>query len=95
MYPTIVLEPNHKIIAKEGFSSLEKSLSFRSPIYQIRCSDPCLGKYTWFREPRIHIFIELDIRPNIQYKTGLNCKLKQLPTTLSLQYDENTKFEYR
>lgn len=27
-YPTVVLEPNHKIIGKEGFGSLEKSLGF-------------------------------------------------------------------
>jgi len=34
-FPTVILGPNHKIIAKEGFSSLEKALSFRSPIYKI------------------------------------------------------------
>ncbi|CAL1677455.1 unnamed protein product [Lasius platythorax] len=45
-YPTMILGSNHKIIAKEGFGSLEKSLNFRSPIYKICCSDPCLGKYT-------------------------------------------------
>lgn len=94
-FPTVILAPNHKIIAKEGFSSLEKALGFRSPIYKIRCCDPCLGKYTWFREPRIHIFIELDIRPNNQYKIGLNCRVEQLPTTLKFQCDEDENFEYR
>ncbi|XP_077270779.1 uncharacterized protein LOC143901979 [Temnothorax americanus] len=94
-FPTVILQPNHKIIAKEGFSSLEKALDFRSPIYKIRCCDPCLGKYTWFREPRIHIFIEFDIRPNIQCKTGLNCRLEQLPTTLKFESDEDKSFEYR
>lgn len=32
-YSTVVLEPNHAIIGKEGFGSLEKALGFRSPIY--------------------------------------------------------------
>lgn len=94
IYPTVILEPNHKIIGKEGFGSLEKSLFFRSPIYKVCCENPCLGKYTWFREPRIHIFIELDIRPNLQ-STSLSCMLKQMPTTIRLQCDENTSFEYR
>ncbi|CAL1672428.1 unnamed protein product [Lasius platythorax] len=95
VYRTRKNAPNHKIIAKEGFSSLEKALSFRSPIYKIRCCDPCLGKYTLFREPRIHIFIELDIRPNIQCKIGLNCRVEQLPTTLKFQYNDDESFEYR
>lgn len=94
-YPTIVLEPNHAIIGKEGFGSLEKSLGFRSLIYQVHCGDPCLGKYTWFKELRKHIFIELDIRPDIRYLTGLTCRIEQMPTTLHLQYNEETNFEYR
>ncbi|EZA47774.1 hypothetical protein X777_15192 [Ooceraea biroi] len=92
-YPTVVLEPNHKIIGKEGFRSLEKSLFFRSPSYHIRCKDPCLGKYTLFKEPGIYIFIELDIRPNLQ-SNSLSCMLDRMPTTLGLQCDENT-IEYR
>jgi len=59
-FSIVVLEPNHKIIGKKGFGSLEKSLGFLSSIHNIRCNDPCLGQYTWFREKSIHIFIELD-----------------------------------
>ncbi|EZA48656.1 hypothetical protein X777_13258, partial [Ooceraea biroi] len=73
--------------------SLEKSLFFRSPSYHIRCKDPCLGKYTLFKEPGIYIFIELDIRPNLQ-SNSLSCMLDRMPTTLGLQCDENT-IEYR
>lgn len=94
-FPTVILGPNHKIIVKEGFSSLEKALGFTSPIYKIRCCDPCLGKYTWFKEPRIHILIELDIRPYIQCNIGLNYKVEQLPTTIKLQCNEDKSSEYR
>jgi len=94
-FPTVILGSNHKIIANEGFSSLEKALGFKSPIYKIHCCDPCLGKYTWFREPRNHLFIELDIRPNIQCKIGLNCRVEQLPTILKFQCNEDESFEYK
>lgn len=51
-YSTIILEPNHEIIGKESFGSLEKFLGFRSPIYQVHLGIPAKGKCTWFKEPK-------------------------------------------
>ncbi|XP_077264226.1 uncharacterized protein LOC143898533 isoform X2 [Temnothorax americanus] len=93
-YGTIILAPNHRNIANKGFGYLETALHFRSPIFKIKCRDPCLGQYTWLREPGNHIMIELDIRSNIKCTTGKTCALKQMPATLILQH-EDISFEYR
>lgn len=41
-YETIVLAP---IIVNKGFSYLETALCFRSPIFNIKCCDPCMGAF--------------------------------------------------
>lgn len=94
-YGTICLAPNHRIIANKGFGYLETALHFRSPIFKIKCRDPCLGQYTWLRKPGNHIMIELDIRSTLKCTTGKTCALKQMPATLTLQHDEDISSEYR
>jgi hypothetical protein len=94
-YETITLAPNHKNITNKGFGYLETALHFRSPIFNIKCRDPCVGKYTWLREPRNHIMIELDIRSDITYTTGKTCSLKQMPATLTLKHGEDISSKYR
>ncbi|EZA50231.1 hypothetical protein X777_11069 [Ooceraea biroi] len=45
-YGTIVLAPDHKAIVNKGFSYLETALHFRSPVFKIKCPDPCvIGEY--------------------------------------------------
>ena len=53
---------NQDIIAEQGFGQLQKALSFRPCISDVRCFDPCSGYYTSTKNPNTHIIIELDIR---------------------------------
>ncbi|KAL0130293.1 hypothetical protein PUN28_002128 [Cardiocondyla obscurior] len=94
-YNDILIAPNHKIIVKKGFSYLKTVLNFYSPIFRIKCHEPCMGVYTWLRRPQIHIMIELDIRSNLQCVTGHSCLIKEMPTTLQLEHDKNISSKYK
>jgi len=75
----ITLMLNHNIIIAKGFRALQKTLKFREIIYIKRCQ--CGGCSVLITETNFHIFIELDIRANLQ-STAKFCKLKELPTML-------------
>jgi len=75
----ITLMSNHSIIIEKGFRALQKALKFHEIIYNKRCQ--CGGCSVLITETNFHIFIELDIRANLQ-STAKSCKLKELPTML-------------
>jgi len=77
----LTLMLNHKIIIKKGFHALQKALKFREIIYK-RCQ--CGGHSVLTTEINYHIFIELDIRTNLQ-STSKSCKLENLPIILTLK----------
>lgn len=77
----LTLRPNHKMIIHKGFRALQKALKFHDVTYNKKCQ--CGGCSVLTTETSHHIFIELDIRENLQSATK-SCKLKELPTMLTL-----------
>lgn len=80
------LSVNHKTIGRNGFGALEKAIQFHSRIYKIRCpKKECNGIATEINLTNFHIFIELDIRPQIQMTAGMKCTLGDFPIILNLE----------
>ena len=84
---TIVAVPqlcvNHQIIGYKGFGALEEAIQLN--LHKIQCrNDNCYERCTTSFMPNFHVFIELDIRPGITYKSGLNCQLKDIPPLINL-----------
>lgn len=77
----LTLMPNHTTIIKKGFRVLNKALQFHEITYNKRCQ--CGGCSILITETNCHIFIELDIRPNL-HSDSKSCKLEELPSMLML-----------
>ena len=81
---------NHNIIKKDGFSALQKALLFSERSTKLlQChKEKCSGSCSRQRIYNNQIFIELDIRENINAVTGIKCELKDFPIKLNLNTDE-------
>ena len=97
-YSCTLIAPNHQIIGREGFGSLEKALDFRECIRKIKCQKKnCVGLYTLYSTPSFHLFIELDIRPTTKFGIAsqrLKCRLRQIPVKVRLRQQDETYIEY-
>ncbi|XP_053595597.1 uncharacterized protein LOC106693211 isoform X2 [Microplitis demolitor] len=93
-----VLTVNHKTIDRCGFIALEKALSFYNKIFNVQCRFCNKAKATRVTVPKEYLFLELDIRGNINASSGKRCKLSQFPIHLNLKITDNrseTTLSYR
>ncbi|XP_036322498.1 uncharacterized protein LOC118736541 [Rhagoletis pomonella] len=75
---------NHKILARKKFGALEEALEYHQRLYKVKCQqDQCPGSCIVDLVVDLHIFIELDIHPELTCKASLRCKLRDFPTNLN------------
>ena len=79
----IIVEVNHKIILENGFSALQEAFDkhndWKKKLCINNCSNYCQTKLCTFNT---QVFIELDVRPNIESSNGICGKLCDFPIYL-------------
>ncbi|XP_015123412.1 uncharacterized protein LOC107045603 isoform X2 [Diachasma alloeum] len=76
---------NHKTIGRLKFGALQEALEHHSRLWKVKCSEKkCPGSCTVDIILNFHIYIELDIRPNVRAEVSLRCKLRDFPIHLNL-----------
>ncbi|KAK0072705.1 hypothetical protein PV326_014181, partial [Microctonus aethiopoides] len=78
------LTANHKIIHTDGFKALDQCEYFNQPRSQKCMNQFCKNWCSTIIEYANQVFIELDIRPNLNC-TGLKCSLDDLPQSIQLK----------
>jgi hypothetical protein len=78
------LKIDHKMIGDGGFGRLWEALGFchkeQLSCVTNNCNQLCQVDITY----NTQIFIELDVRPNLKFSTGITCTLRELPVSLNL-----------
>ncbi|XP_043287551.1 uncharacterized protein [Venturia canescens] len=95
-YTSVLMSPNHKIIAKTGFGALKVALNFWPRLTKLRCfTKDCNASMTRTSRLGIHLFIDMDVRNNPSDKYGMRCKLFDIPVSLNFKDVEGNDVQYR
>lgn len=82
---------------RSNIGNLETALDFRPEIYEVHCKR-CKGTLKLHQRLNHHITIDMDIRETTASgvaKKGLRCKLKEIPTTISLPIETDVRVTYK